>query len=319
MPGSQVLKTEPNYESPQRQSRDVRSSASGSHSNSFKRKVALAIWFAVAFGLSYLLVVACGSLLVRKESSLALESDDGGRDTVVQDALVVANGGTALRVAHHSALNPSGKDDFLFYIWFKLRKPLVDGERAVFVAKFDPDSKIRPGYSMSLVGGPDGVRPHIYWQSEQGQGRWYPFASTQLRAKEWYVLAVSFREERYLGVHLMMHNGGKKPEVLGGYDLEQQVIPENQADLLVGAFGVSKFRGRIGPFGVIRRPGMTKDVATFVAEMSKEPGILPSEISSSDAVLAASPKQDSGPLKLVIRPSGNSGGPRAQGRNQGGQ
>jgi hypothetical protein len=135
-----------------------------------------------------------------------------------------------------------------------------------------------------------------------------------LRAKEWYLLGISFREKRYLGVHLMPHNGGKKAEVLGGYDLEPQVIPDTPADLVVGAFGASKFRGRIGPFGVIRREGMTKDVANFIVQMSKNAGSLPSAVSRSEAVLVASPKEDSGAFKLSIQQS--SAGSATQAREQ---
>ncbi len=313
MPGAPVLKTEVGYDSSRRKSKA--SAPVQSRAPFIERKLALVLWFVAAFGVSYGLVMACGALLVTKHNSVALDSEDAARDSVVPDALVVSHGGTALRVTHHPALNPTGDGDFLLYVWFKLRKPLVDGERAVFIAKYDPESKIRPGYSVALVGGPDGVRPNVYWQNEEGHGRWYPFASTQLRAKEWYLLGVSFREKRFLGVHLMPHDGGKKAEVLGGYDLEPQVIPDTQADLVVGAFGASKFRGRIGPFGIIRRNGMTKDVATFIVQMSKAAGSLPSAVSQSEAVLVASPKEDSGAFKLAIRPS--SPGSATQARERG--
>jgi hypothetical protein len=312
MPGAPVLKTDVGYQSDNRRSANPRPVREPS--SFIQGKVALALWFVAAFGASYALVVACGALLVGKDNTVALDSEDGARDSVVPDALVVSHGGTALRVSHSPALNPTGDGDFLLYVWFKLRKPLSDGERAVFVAKYDADSKTRPGYSVGLVGGPDGVRPNVYWQNEEGHGRWYPFASTQLRAKEWYLLGISFREKRYLGVHLMPHNGGKKAEVLGGYDLEPQVIPDTPADLVVGAFGASKFRGRIGPFGVIRREGMTKDVANFIVQMSKNAGSLPSAVSRSEAVLVASPKEDSGAFKLSIQQS--SAGSATQAREQ---
>lgn len=301
MSGAPVLKTEVGHDSDPRSSRV--SNPAQTPAPFIEGKVALALWFVVAFAISYGLVLACGALLVGKQSTVAFDSEDGARDSVVPDALVVSHGGTALRVSHHPALNPTGDGDFLLYVWFKLRKPLVDGDRAVFIAKYDPESKIRPGYSVALVGGPDGVRPNVYWQNEEGHGRWYPFASAQLRAKEWYLLGVSFREKRFLGVHLMPHDGGKKAEVLGGYDLEPQVIPDTQADLVVGAFGASKFRGRIGPFGIIRREGMTKDVASFVVQMSKVAGSLPAAVSRSEAVLVASPKEDNGAFKLSIQTS----------------
>lgn len=313
MAGAPLLKTERGHASDRGKSRaptQVQASAPF-----IERKVALVLWFIVAFGLSYGLVVTCGALLVSTQGTVAVDSEDGARDSVVPEALVVSHGGTALRVSHHSALNPTGDGDFLFYVWFKLRKPLVDGDRAVFVAKYDPESKVRPGYSVALVGGPDGVRPTVYWQNQEGHGRWYPFASTQLRAKEWYLLGVSFRDKRFLGVHLMAHDGGKKAEVLGGYDLEPQVIPDTQADLVVGAFGASKFRGRVGPFGIIRREGMTKDVATFIVQMSKAAGSLPSSVSTSEAVLVASPKEDSGAFKLSIQPSSPGGAAQARGRD----
>jgi len=304
MPNSQVIESGPGYE-PDTAEVVYKPAQAGSVLGMIRRRVALLVWFLAAFGVSYGVVVVCGSRLARQHTSLAVDVKEGDRDGLFPDALVVTSAGTALRVGHGPALNPGGSGDFLLYIWFKLRKPLTDGERAVFVAKYDPSSKTRPGYSLALVGEPDGVRPHVYWQNEQQQGRWYPFASTQVHAREWYLLALSFRDARYLGVHLMSHQGGKKPELLGGYDLEPSVVPNNQADLLVGGFGASKFRGRIGPFGIIRREDMTEDLASFVVQMAKAPGELPSEVEQSEIVLQATPKEDQGPLKQSIRPSTN--------------
>jgi hypothetical protein len=59
---------------------------------------------------------------------------------------------------------------------------------------------------------------------------------------------------------------------------------------------------------------MTKDVANFIVQMSKNAGSLPSAVSRSEAVLVASPKEDSGAFKLSIQQS--SAGSATQAREQ---
>jgi hypothetical protein len=153
---------------------------------------------------------------------------------------------------------------------------------------------------VALVGGPDGVRPQVYWQDQDGKGKWLTFAATQMAPKEWYLLALSFRDSRYLGLHIRPLDQAGKVEVLGGYDLDGYTVPAPKADLLVGAFGGSKFRGRVGPIGVFRGKEMFSDVPKVLKTIAANPLQVPHQFDPEEVVLWASPKVDNGPKKLPI-------------------
>jgi hypothetical protein len=164
---------------------------------------------------------------------------------------------------------------------------------------------------MGITGGPDGVRPLVYWQDESGKGRWVTFASANIQPKEWYLMAVSFRENRFLGVHIAPIRTEAPIEAVGGYDLEG-LNPSNDSDLVVGSFANGKFKGRLGPFGVIQKTGLSDDLTALIERLRAEPGVIP-DADESSVVLWASPLTDAGPNKLAITPpsNGRSGRPRA--------
>jgi hypothetical protein len=189
---------------------------------------------------------------------------------------------------------------FLLTAWIKLRSELIDGDRAAIISKFDPNTLSKPGYAVALVGGPDGVRPQVYWQDENGKGKWLSFAATQMQPKEWYLLALSFRDGRYLGLHIRPLKESGKVEILGGYDLYGHTIPSPKADLLVGAFGSSKFRGRVGPIGVFSGKEMFSDIPKILKTMAAAPTQVAHQIDTDEVVLWASPKVDRGPKQLAI-------------------
>lgn len=266
-----------------------------------RSKWALIGGFCVAFTAAYLGLLCIASFFAAGRSSFS-ESGGAVLDDVFDGALIVNAPGIALRVLHAPALNPSPATDFLFYIWFKLREPLDKEQRASLVAKYDPQSKERSGYGISLAGGPDGVRPQVYWQDKLGQGRWYTFAATQIKAQQWYLLALSMREHKFLGLHLAALADKGKPIVLGGYSIESSELPDTSADLLVGAFGSSTFRGRIGPFGIIQSQGFSDDISSFIRTMAQQPLVLPDSVTPEQVALWASPKKDRGAMALTIQP-----------------
>jgi hypothetical protein len=107
----------------------------------------------------------------------------------------------------------------------------------------------------------------VYWRDEHGHGDWYSFAPLQMSQRSWMMVAVSFRESRYLGVHAADLSPGAPVQLLGGYDLEDGGLPTNAADLVVGALGSSPFRGRIGPVGVISKAGLSNELVDLLQEI----------------------------------------------------
>lgn len=262
--------------------------------------------FGAVCGVTYLAVVQVAARLVQPDLPAVVDSTaETESEGIFRDAVSVSSAGAGVRVEHDERLNPSADDDQLYFLWFKLRKSIADGDRMALLGKFDVSAKVRPGYALTLVGGPDGVHPEVYWQDEVGGGKWYPFTTTPIRAKEWYLLAVSFRAGRYLGMHLMpyerVRGGAKRAQLLGGYDLQPPVVAQSRVDLVVGAYGVSRFRGRIGPFGVLRSPSLSEDLAGLITRVARSPGRIPDDLGQVQVALWATPVSDIGPHRLRIK------------------
>ena len=253
--------------------------------------------FFIAAGVSWLAVIAVGFSF--KSSTRSLSNVDLVSEDAFAQAVSVTGMGSVIRIKDISPLNPS-TGDFLLFAWFKLKNPLKDGDRAPFLGKFDPNSQNSTGYALALVGGADGIRPHVFWRNEAGEGRWYAFASTQIIPDQWYLFAVTFRAQRYLGVHLSTFGRDATPEVLGGYDLEGQVIPASPAALEVGAAGSSKFRGRVGPFGILQDVDVARDGGKIIKQIARNPEAIPELVDPSQIALWANPRHDLGPANVEI-------------------
>jgi hypothetical protein len=275
----------------------VPNSKSSSTLESKPRTLLLVLGFFIAFGISWLAVIAIGFSF--KSSTSSLSSVEPASEDAFAQAVSVTGMGSVVRINDNSSLNPS-TGDFLLFAWFKLKNPLKDGDRAPFLGKFDPNSQNSTGYALALVGGADGVRPHVFWRNEAGNGRWYAFASTQILPDQWYLFAVTFRAQRYLGVHLSTFSREATPEVLGGYDLEGQVIPASPAALEVGAAGSSKFRGRVGPFGILQGVDVARDGGKIIKQIARNPEAIPELVDPSQIALWANPRHDLGPAHVEI-------------------
>jgi hypothetical protein len=188
----------------------------------------------------------------------------------------------------------------MLFVWFKLRSEIDPEERSTFLGKYDSKRDNPEGYALALIGSADGVRPHVYWQNAAGKGRWFAFASTHITPEKWYLMAVTFRAGRYLGVHIAPHDPESNPEVLGGYDLDGELIPASAANLSIGAFKRSKFRGQVGPFGVFQNIDIAKDASTIVKRIAREPSFASEPVDEKQIALWASPIEDLGPLRLKI-------------------
>lgn len=271
--------------------------------SSWQRQVPLLLGFIGAFFVSWLAVLA---LSFAFRSSPFETGEVPKADDAFSKAVSLSGQGTVVTVPHNPSLNP-GEKDFLLYAWFKLKNELQDGERAPFLGKFSEDSRTRAGYALGLVGGADGIRPHVYWQNEAGKGRWYAFASKHIRPQEWYLFAVTFRAKRYLGVHVAPYGPESSAEVLGGYDLEGEIVPDSSAPLEIGSSGSSKFRGRVGPFAILQGIDVAQDAGTIVKQIARNPLSLPEGAEESNIAVWGDPRNDLGPQHLEIQVGRRSG------------
>jgi hypothetical protein len=257
--------------------------------------------FFAAFAVSWLVVVA---LFFSFKSS---QSTTGGSapkvDGAFSDAVAITRSGTVLTVAHHPLLNPT-ESDFMLFVWFKLKSSLDLQERSAFLGKYDSKEANPEGYALALVGGADGVRPHVYWQNSAGKGRWFAFASTRIEPGTWYVMGVTFRAQRYLGVHIAPYGPEASPEVLGGYDLDGSIVPASSANLSIGQFRRSKFRGHVGPFGIFRDIDIAKEAPRILKRIARDPSFEAEPVEQSNVALWADPVVDRGPLHLPITEDG---------------
>ena len=258
--------------------------------------------FFAAFAVSWLAVVAV--FFSFKSAQVPSSPTSSTTDSAFADAVAITRSGMVLTVAHHPLLNPT-ESDFMLFVWFKLRSSLDLKERSSFLGKFDTREANPEGYSLALVGGADGVRPHIYWQNKAGNGRWFAFASTTIEPGKWYVMGVTFRAQRYLGVHIAPYGPEANPEVLGGYDLDGAIIPASAANLSVGQFKKSKFKGHVGPFGVFRDIDISKDATRILKRIARNPSFDAEPVEESQIALWADPTVDRGPLHLPITEDGD--------------
>jgi hypothetical protein len=254
----------------------------------------------LSFSLSFLVVIVAGlsahkfQLGVRFSKILPASVDP------IPDAITVNQSGVVVHVPHVDAINPDANVDWLLLNWIKLKKGILPDERVVLSAKYDPSSKVRPGFSVALRGGIDGVRPMVYWQNEEGDGRWFTFSPIQLQSREWYLLGVSFRRGT-LGMHVVSSASPKSILPLGGYDVGEGVLPINSSELIVGSFANGRFRGKLGPFGIVKGEKLTKILPELLKQAARNPGTIPDPQENGQVVFWTDGTKDYGPSHVEVR------------------
>lgn len=181
-------------------------------------------------------------------------------------------------------LNPKEGEDSLLVVWFKLHRMPRLGRRTILVSKFDVDHPRRPGYAIALFRDANGIRPTIFWQASKQRGRWISFAEMEFLTQHWIMLALSFHENEYLGLHGAIILDQKRPEVqlLGGHQLRALTIPDAKSDFMVGALSDRQFRGQIGAVMVVQRKKLAEELLSIVADIVRAPTVLPAAISKQD-------------------------------------
>ncbi|MCB0334109.1 MAG: hypothetical protein KDD55_11455, partial [Bdellovibrionales bacterium] len=113
------------------------------------------------------------------------------------------------------------------------------------------------------------------------------FSEVTLLPRQWYMLAFSFVDDSFLGVHL--GHQGKEGEVvldpLGGYEMEPDLRPDSESDLIFGAQRSGLFRGLIGPFGVFSGEHLGENLEETLRDMLEQPLVIPPAIEMKNVLL----------------------------------
>jgi hypothetical protein len=213
---------------------------------------------------------------------------------------MVSRSGTYLKAQVGEAANPTAGQDFSFLVWFKLRKSPGVGEALGLVGKFDSQIEGKPGYAISLEGAPDGIRPRVYLSTGIAHGRWYSFSSYPMNRRDWYLLQVSLVGDSFVSVHLARAFSKEPALFLGGHPIGSGGLPQSKADVVVGAFGASRFRGQIGPIAILSGRSISEHFAAYLEAFQADPGVVPARIPKDAIRLWGSPLEDIGPRKVQI-------------------
>jgi hypothetical protein len=203
------------------------------------------------------------------------------KDPRFPEAFVVRASNTFLRVRHSPQIQPATDAPFLFAFWMKPVRLPSEGERITIVSKVDSSHLSKRGFSLSLYREGDQIFPLVWWQNTAGQaGGMYRFAALEYTPDSWILLALSYRDSKFLGLHSAFIDaaGASQLNLLGGYELESVEVPLSESDLLIGARGEGSFRGRIGPLLVTHQQFSEKAAISVLEALVRSPRTLPSEI-----------------------------------------
>lgn len=272
--------------------------------------ILLGLLFLLSFSLPVVFAVKAAGFFLRGDG------DDSDGEDRFPDAQTISLPGTFLRVRPSTGLDPVADKDFLFVGWFKLKKLPEVGQKVVVFTKNDQDGKKQGGYSIAISRDADAFRPVVYWKDSRGNGGIYPFASMSILSRKWFMLALSFREKRFLGVHGALLDGVQKPKVklLGGYEVEDGILPTNGGDLQIGAMNQNVFRGQIGPFGIFMKQGMSDQLPAILDNFIKSPEDTDRRFTSNEIVLwSPGSLEDRGPERRTIELVGVAKSPKRKG------
>ncbi len=224
-------------------------------------------------------------------------------DPVFGAVTLIRKAGARIRIAHDPALLPPNDSGYVVFVWVSPSGALPDGERQILLSKVS-EGRSPNGFAIAVRGEGGMVRPYVYW-SGAARSQWYTFPLIERVPEGWILLVLSVEQGRYLGLHAGARAPGLEPEMklLGGYDLGG-VPPEvaNEADLVIGDVHGPGFRGRIGPFGVLRGGEIIRAVKPFIRDLLAHPREISGHVAESEIQLwSVNGEEDLGPHHLSIK------------------
>lgn len=228
-------------------------------------------------------------------------------ETTLSSPLLVSGRGSFLKVAKAEDLAPRPGQDFLTVAWFNFQDLPLQGEKMFILSRFDYGSpgESRSGYAIALSRSFETMRPEVYWSDgSRKQNGWYTFSEVKFLPGEWFLLALSFYSDRYLGVFVGGYDssGRIKLQSAGGYEINPPILPSGSYPLKVGSVKTGLFTGSLGPVGIFSKPGLSTDLKSTLKDFLREPTSLP-DIFDDENILFWSPdgKRDLSPLNHEIR------------------
>jgi hypothetical protein len=252
-----------------------------------QRKVAftavLVLLFSVSFAVPLVFAIKASGFIDFDKDSI----EDNVKESLFPNASKIGASNVYFSIESKDILSPIEGKDFLLVFWAKIRKLPVDGERLLLLSKYDPHLRSLRGYALALSAEGDLIYPEVYWRSNEGVGTWLKFSEISIDPKQWTMFALSFREQKFLGLHSVGISDEKrdsKPEikVLGGYELEQTIRPTSSSPLLTGAFSNGKFRGYIGQLGIFQKENLTQDLMGILEKVVAEPKKITEQFNQED-------------------------------------
>jgi len=255
--------------------------------------------FFVGFAVPVLAGLHVGGVVSIWNGSLSLSSFFGTSNSqaperLFPEAFQINAQGSHLRLQHQEDLNPKSGQDFLFTAWFNLRRLPLPGEKLILLSKYDGSGKTANGYAIGLSRDEKSLRPVVYWGNSESGGRWYDFPEISLSQRSWFMLALSFSGERYLGLYQSIKSQSEGQEVdelqlLGGYELADAALPSSEVPLLIGAVNERPFRGLIGPLAMYSGKKISQDLKKTLRGIVKVP-TAPAEDRPGDSLVMWVPK-----------------------------
>lgn len=173
-------------------------------------------------------------------------------------------------IAQHATItvptnfNVTQDKDFYLAVWLRSEEPLRDA----VISKVDFETKGKPGLSLRFIRLGEETRPQVYWKNSE-KGGWFTFAPIKQLPNRWKLFLLSFRENRYLGLHVAYETEDETAELvsLGGYDLS--FFPTSESLMKVGKVTAPGYRGEIGPILVFQ--GGSRKSFEVLKELIMEP------------------------------------------------
>lgn len=201
-------------------------------------------------------------------------------------------------------LLPKTDKDFLFNIWLRTSKNFQINSRVVFAAKTEGNSDEQDTYSLGLINDQGLLRPVVYFGNQLHGGKWYTFNALDFPISKWFMLTLSFIDNKYLGLHVTHYNNRAelKTALLGGYEVDPKTVPQVLAPLRIGSWGKSRFTGKVGPFNIIHTNRLDRKLSKLIEQFAKEPTQLPRLLNESEvAVWSPDTRTDLSANKLEIQ------------------